>query len=227
MTAPYDHEAFVRRALHAAADSLDPHGDGLDRIRARARERAARPRAVAWLAAVWDQLWLRVPAAVQDVVYRVGAVLWETWDRIAPPPAPGKHRSRTQGVLRPLAAMAAVVFMVAAGTYVAIDVATGVSPSSTNLHPQPGSGGHPAGSPAPSPSHTSSGAGSGVRRPSPSPTDSCVPDASPDPSGSASCEPSVSPQPSPSASTSPSPSATPTPTPTDSSPTDSPSPAPS
>jgi hypothetical protein len=232
MTAPSDHEAYLRAALHAAAESLDPRGDGLDLIRSRLQH--ARPRAVVWLLAAWDALWLRAPAALQDVLYLLGAGLRAARDRFGEaidalaPLAPGKHhRTRTQGWLRPLAAMAVVVFIVAAGTYVAIDISTAVSPSSTNLHQhngQPGSGGRPAGTPGPSPSRTSSGSGSGARHPSTSP--SCGPSASPAPSASASCAPAASAQPSPSASAPSSPSPSPTPT-GSSSPPDSPTPDPS
>jgi hypothetical protein len=225
MTAPSEHEAILRAALHAAADSLEPRGDGLEFIRARVQH--ARPRAVVWLLAASDALWLRTPAVVQDVFYRLGAGLAAAWDRFAPAPAPGKHRSRTQGLARPLAAMAAVMFIVAAGTYVAINVSTYVSPSSSNSNPrsgQPGPGRHPGVSPSASPIRSELGSGPGIRNSSPTP--SCVPAASPAPSVSPSCARSATAQPSPSASVSPSP--TPTPTPTDSSSTtDSPSPDPS
>jgi len=229
MTAPSEHEAFLRAALHAAADSLDPRGDGLERVRTRLER--ARPRAVVWLIAVWNELQMRAPALVQDVFYRVRADLLVAWDRYAPGSAPGRHRTRTQSWLRPLTAMTVVMFIVAAGTYVAIDISTAVSPSSSSSNQHggtpTGSGGKVGSSPSPSPSHTTSVSGSSGRKTSPSPT--CQPAASPGPSASSSCQsttspqPSSSAQPSPSASASPSPSASsnPSPTPTDTS--DSPS----
>ncbi len=203
MNASANHEAYLRAALHAAADSLEPQDDGLERIRARLQH--ARPRAVSWLLAAGDAVRLRTPAALQDALYRLNAGLWTVWERFAPAPAPGKHRSRTQGLLRPLAAMAVVVFIVAAGTYVAIDVSTAVSPSSSSSHPRTGPtgpAGHPASSPSSSP--TASGAGPVTHRPSASPT--CSPTTTPQPSGS--------PSPSPSPTPTPTPTATPTPTPT-------------
>lgn len=224
MNASADHEAYLRAALHAAADSLEPRGDGLERIRTRLQY--APPRAAVWLQAAWDALRLRAPVALQDAFYRLDAGLLAAWDRFAPAAA-GKHRSRTEGWLRPLAAMAVVIFIVAAGTYVAIDVSTAVSPSSSSSHQRGGQqgpgGGNPAASPSLTPSHSASAAGTGTRarRPAASPT--CLPSASPGPSASPSCASTTSPQPSPSASVSPSP--TPTPTPSDSS-TDSTSPSP-
>ncbi len=210
MNTPADHEAYLRAALHAAADSLEPRGDGLDRIRARLQRR---PRVVAWMLAAGDALRLRAPAAVQDGFYRLSAGFWTAWERFSPAPASGKHRSRAQGWLRPLAAMAAVIFIVAAGTYVAIDVSTAVSPSSSSSHPhsgQPGpAGGQPAASPTQSPTHPVSGSGPATHRTSPSPT--CTPSASPQPSESAPASPSPNPSASPTASSTPS-----SPAPTDS-----------
>jgi hypothetical protein len=209
MNTPADHEAYLRAALHAAADSLEPRGDGLQRIRARLH---ARPRVVAWLLAVADALRLRVPVALQDSSYRLSTGFVAAWQRFSPATAPGKHRSRTQGVLRPLAGMAAVMFIVAAGAYVAISVSTAVSPSSQSSHPhngQPGPAG-PAASPTQSPSQSASGSVPAPGHASASP--SCSSTASPGPSASASCQPSASPQPSASASVSPSPSPTPSPT---------------
>lgn len=224
MNTPADHEAYLRAALHAAADSLEPRGDGLERIRMRLQH--ARPRAIAWLLAAADAARLRVPAALQDGFYRLSAGFWVAWERFAPDLAPGRHRSRTQGLLRPLAAMAAVIFIVAAGTYVAIDVSTAVAPSSQSSHPrnggQPGGGGgNAAASATPLPSHPASGSGSRPGRTSPSPT--CDPDASPAPTASPSCQASTSPAPSPSASVSPSVTPSPSPTDTGSSPSPSPS----
>jgi hypothetical protein len=213
MSTPADHEAYLRAALHAAADSLEPRGDGLQRIRARLH---ARRRVVAWLLAAGDSLRLRVPAALQDSSYRLSTGFLAAWQRFSPATAPGKHRSRTQGVLRPLAGMAAVMFIVAAGAYVAISVSTAVSPSSQSSHPhngQPGPAG-PAASPTQSPSQSASGSVPAPHRASASP--SCSSTASPGPSASASCQAGTSPSPTPSVTVSPSPTPTPTPTPTDS-----------
>ena len=78
MTAPSEHEAYLRAALHAAADSLEPRGDGLERIRTRLQH--ARPMVVVWMTAAWDELRLRTPAAAQDAFYRrVGCLQDETF----------------------------------------------------------------------------------------------------------------------------------------------------
>jgi len=222
MSTSADHEAYLRAALHAAADSLEPRGDGLERIRARLH---TRPRVVAWLLAAAEALRLRVPVALQDSLVQLSAAFLAAWQRFSPATAPGKHRSRTQGVLRPLAGMAAVIFIVAAGAYVAISVSTAVSPSSQSSHPhngQPGPAG-PAASPTQSPSQPPSGSVPAPHRASASP--SCNPSASTAPTTSPSCQPSTSPQPSPSASVSPSPSPSPSPSDTGSSPSPSPDPS--
>lgn len=209
MSAPSEHEAYLRAALRAAADSLEPRGDGLELIRTRLQH--ARPRAVIWLLAAWDALWLRAPAALQDAVYRVSAVLWAAWDRFGPAQAPGKHRSRTQSMLRPLAAMGVVMFIVAAGTYVAIDISTAVSPSSSNSNPGNGPAGTNKGGTAPSSSANRTYEGSATRQPNSSPTANCS--TAPAPQASSSPQSSASP----SASPSPSDTSSPSPTPTDTS----------
>jgi surface antigen len=59
-----DHEDFLRRALHAAADSVEPSDDGLERIRARLR--APHPRPVAWLMAAYSEMLLRALGALDS-----------------------------------------------------------------------------------------------------------------------------------------------------------------
>jgi hypothetical protein len=212
MSAHADHEAYLRAALHAAADSLEPHGDGLERIRARLRQ--PRPAPIAWALAASAELVLRTPAWLQDVVYQVADWFRLVVERFAPAQAPGRHRSRAQGLMRPLAAMAVVMFIVAVGTYVAIDGSTAIFPSSSNSQPgAPGGGGHP-GTPAPSASHTSGGKstlGTGSR---PTGSPSCK-SSSPNANGATTSAPP--PQ---------SPGASATPTPDASTSTDTPSPSP-
>ena len=67
MSQHYDeYEEFIRRALHAAADSVEPSEDGLERIRRRLGAPHSVP--VAWVMAVrsgvssgvrggWDSVW--------------------------------------------------------------------------------------------------------------------------------------------------------------------------
>lgn len=213
MSAHAEHEAYLRAALHAAADSLEPRGDGLERIRTRLRQ--PRPSVLPWAQAVVADLVMRTPAWLQDVIYRIGDWFRLAAERFAPAQAPGKHRSRAQGLLRPVAAMAVVMFIVAAGTYVAIDASTAIFPSSSSGSPSgggPRTGGH-SGAAGPGASHTGgtqSALGTGSQ-----------------PSSAASCKPST---PKPKGTTAPPPapaSASPTPTPTDtSSSTDTSSPSP-
>ena len=221
MSAHVNHEASLRTALHAAADSLEPRADGLERIRARLRQ--PRPVYLTWAQTVSTEIVMHTPAWLQDAVYRVADSFRLAYERFAPAQAPGRHRYRAQGLLRPLAAMAVVMFIVAAGTYVAIDASTAIFPSSSSSQPggAPGNGGH-SGAPASHAPHTGgtqSAAGTGSRS-SASPT--CKP-ASPKPGPSSTPPP---PPPSPSASPSPSGSSTSTdtasPSPTDTSATTTP-----
>ena len=205
MTVNFDHEAFLRAQLRAAASSLEPRDDGLERIRARLRQ----PRsASARLQAFYGEVVMRTPTWLQDAIYRLADWLRLAYERFAPAQAPGRHRSRTQGLLRPLAAMAVVMFIVAAGTYVAIDASTAIFPSSSSSQPGGANAGSHARAPGPASSRTSgtqSALGNGSHTPvpakscksgTPRPTQASSP-APPPPSAS----PSPAPVPSDSAST--------------------------
>lgn len=165
MTAHFDHEAILRAHLRAAANSLEPSDDGLERIRARLRQ----PRSVsARLRAAYTEIVMHTPTRLQDMVYQLADWIRLATERFAPTQTPGRHRSRTQGLLRPLAAMAVVMFIVAAGTYVAIDASTAIFPSSSSNAPSggPNAGGHSGGA-ANGSSHASGTrgpAGTGTRR---------------------------------------------------------------
>jgi hypothetical protein len=170
MSAHAEHEARLRAVLHAAADSLEPHSDGLERIRGRLRQ--PRPRSLAWMQAVSAELVMRAPAWLQDALYHLTDWVRLVAERFGPGQSTGRHRSRAHGLLRPLAAMAVVMFIVAAGTYVAIDASTAIFPSSSNGQPggAPRAGG---GSPGPAASHSSGSQavnGSGKSKPAPAPS---------------------------------------------------------
>jgi hypothetical protein len=174
MSAYADHEARLRAVLHAAADSLEPHGDGLERIRGRLRHPQAR--SLAWMRAVSAELAMRAPAWLQDAIYHVADWVRLVAERFAPAQQTGRHRSRAHGLLRPLAAMAVVMFIVAAGTYVAIDASTAIFPSSSNGQPggAPRAGGG-SGTPGSAASHSSGPqAENGPGRSSPAPAPSCT-----------------------------------------------------
>jgi len=226
MTVHFDHEAF-RAQLRAAANSLEPRDDGLERIRARLRQ----PRsASARLRDFYGEIVMRTPTQLQDAAYQLADWLRLAYERFAPAQAPGRHRSRTQGFLRPLAAMAVVMFIVAAGTYVAISASTSIFPSSSSNAPSgPNKAGRPGGA-GPAASHnggTQSALGTGSH--SAVPKTSCKP-GTPKPNGTTtptapqpSSSPSPAPSPSPTDSTDP--SATPADTST-ASPATSPAPPP-
>ena len=63
MSTPNEREAALRRALLAAAEQVEPAGDGLQLIQARLR--TPRPLAIAWLEGLWTDLAARLPGVVQ------------------------------------------------------------------------------------------------------------------------------------------------------------------
>jgi hypothetical protein len=219
-------EERLRAALRAAAESVEPDGGGLERIRARIH--APRPATAAWLATETRPSgsgsvagWLRrFPGALQNWLRPVTA-------HGAPAP---------YGWLRPLAAAAAFVLVVGSGALALTHSLTQrISPASTagNLPPaqtvhnggsgQQAGGGQTFSGPTSStqPEPTSSGNGStaapsGSSAASPQPSDNCS--SKPNPHPTASGNP-------PQSSPAPSPSDTPTPSPSDS--TSPPAPTPS
>jgi hypothetical protein len=231
-------EAALRRALHAAADQVDPSGDGLEKIRQRVRHRRPMPMAIAWVDVVLTKLSLGLPDG-----------FWVVWDRIAlevrsvvrhfwPEQGRRAQPERTWlGWARPLAAMSAVVFIVAAVVYTAVGVSNVIAPLG---HAQPsghngsgqragsgqnGNGGQPQtqlGSTQPNNSGVpTAGATNSSACASTKPAPALSLTSSPPSASSPPTSPPVSPTPTP---TSTSPSTSPTPTPTPSS-TDSSSPS--
>jgi hypothetical protein len=217
-------EAVLRRALHAAAEQVDPGDDGLDRIRARVSHRRPMPFPVAWVDVALTRLSLRVPDG-----------FWVVWDRVASEvravtdqflPARLRSERLRLGWLRPVAAMSVAVFIVAAVVSMAIEVPQVISPAgseatqSRNLGTQQQTGGNggPGGqtqtqqgsNPSGNPASSAGGPNSSVCPSKPTPRHSIT---------SAPASPSTSPtqsaSPTPS-DTSPSTSASPTPTPSDS-----------
>jgi hypothetical protein len=227
--APNNHEAALRRALHAAADQIEPAEDGLERIQARLRH--PRPFPVAWAEALRVHLSLRTPDALAATAARAAHELRQIGERFMPDPddREAARGGRLQlGWLRPLAAMGTAVFIVAAVVYMANKVPQVISPTgnaASAVHtggPSPRAGqSHGSGqtlgngkSGSPSPSH----------QPSSSPNaQSCSPSSQistlnpePKPSTSVLTTPPTSSSPTSSSPTT-SASPTPTPTPTDSS----------
>jgi hypothetical protein len=221
-----DPEEILRRELRAAAESIEPAGDGLMQIRARLS--APRPLAVAWVMVGWTTVgqpalgrmdrvlgavaeWLRpalLPAAERlDPVFRnVRAVF-------TPRTGPSGRASR-YAWLRPALAMAAVVAVVVVGSFALAGVPNGMISQVGNVFGSPAHSSH------------SGGHGQGVTgRARPIPTSSSG-NGAPSPSPSPGCSPSATPKPTPTP-TPTQPVSTPSPTPSNPSPTQTPSPTPS
>lgn len=225
-------EEALRRALHAAADSLDPAADGLTRIRARLSP--PRPLGLAWVIALWAALagfaTLRLEPAFGWLGERVRPALGalRTWfsgtgarhrrHRV------WRHRRHRAWWQQPLVAIAAVVVIAAAAGISLSGLPSEISQDTTQSQTSheggragggQGSGLNGAGQPyAP---------GTGKHSKTASPPAPGTPSASSTKAGGAtpsplppSPTPSLSPSASPTPTQSPSPTPTPTPSPSDS-----------
>jgi hypothetical protein len=216
-------EGVLRIALRLAADSIEPGADGLDRIRAKisARQSAPLPRWRTFGAiVVLLSLLRRFEPAVIWVRYAAGVVA----DRFRPE---SEHPGGLGwiGWLRPAAALATGLFVVAAASW-AIAALPQLITQVNHSHHYTGGGGGGGGGPASSsksaPFSSQNGSGSNSPAVSPSPSGSCTTSAPPSPSPSGS--PSISPSPTPSTSSTTG-TPTPSPTPTTSGTSGSPSPS--
>jgi hypothetical protein len=218
-----DLEDVLRRALHTAADSVEPAADGLDRIRFRICARRPVPTG-------WNMAELAGPAVPGNPVLRkllpVSIAAQAAFHAVVQRLRPGPDGIGWYRWLRPAAALATTL-VVLTGSWAITALPQVIAPSANNGS-APGSGGGrvpvtsssgPAAprtgsqGPVASPSYPTSSATypTGHRGqfppsaspPSASPTPSSLPSASPTPSSS----PSASPTPSSSPSASPTPSA--------------------
>jgi len=99
-----DLDEILRRALHAAAGSVQPADDGLDRIQARLT--TPRPLLVAWVMAAWAAVARRTAGALSSV---------STWRQSVPGAVRGPGHARpSPWRLRPAAVLAMAAFVVAA-----------------------------------------------------------------------------------------------------------------
>ncbi len=216
-----DHEAF-RRALHAAAEQVEPADDGLDRIQARVRHRRPMPWPLAWVDVALTRLSLRIPDGVWSVWDKVALQLRAALERFLPAPARAMSGRLRLGWVRPVAAMSVAIFIVAAVVSMAIEVPQYVSPQAATGPPgPPGSGSTRTGSGSTGPGQSQASSGSrssasGSHQTSGAPNHpSCAtktPTINPAPSSTTSSgSPSQSTSPSPTSPTSPSQSPSPTP----------------
>src|SRR5450755_631947 len=107
-----DYDEILRRALHAAANSVEPAEDGLERIRARLT--SPYPTPLAWVMAGCSQVARYTAGVLQSVLAWPETVLGPVRERFRsaqPGPPPGRRRAR----LRPAAAAAIAAFAVIAG----------------------------------------------------------------------------------------------------------------
>jgi len=224
MSTPNEHEAILRNALHAAASSVAPGADGLDRIKGRLR--TPRPLPVAWAEAIWMCLTMRAADALQSAAVATAAGLQHAWERFGPSGNTrgfriGNRSLPSLGWLRPVAAMGTAIFIVAAGAYAAFEVPAAISPANGTSGQTANHGGHShgiSGSAARSSSQIgrfgsprASGTPGGILSPPNCNTLSPPASGSPKPSSSPSSSQSTSSTPTPTPT--PSGSATPTPTP--------------
>src|SRR5215472_2024320 len=106
-----DYEDFLRGALHAAVDSAQPAGDGLERIRARLT--TPHPLPVAWLMAVCSWVARRARGSLDSVSAWLQTVPGEVHRRDAGTAAEGWHMKR----LRLVATVATVAVLMAISVY--------------------------------------------------------------------------------------------------------------
>jgi hypothetical protein len=219
-------EEVLRRALHSAADSIEPAQDGLTRIRERVTERR---RAFGWLLASGTGLAGSALPRLHDAGGRLAellrGVLQPLLDWFADD---GPRHARHKPIWRrPAVAISAVVFVAAAAGIAASGLPSEIAQNSTStsatqaggaVSGHGGSGVNGSGQP-----YGSAAAGRHGRRGTATPSSSCSPSASRAKSSSSPNGPSPSTTPSPSPSSAPSPTPTPsltpspTPSPTDSS----------
>jgi hypothetical protein len=244
---PLEQEERLRRALRAAADSIEPAADGLERI----RERLAKPRplAVAWLMAGWsdvaqpamlriEPVWAKLADLLGEWLRPVGRLrvtmadlMYPMADRMRPVlhllrPRTPQHSasSSSQAPRYPWLRLAAAIGVIVVVAFVGGFVLTGLPHTIISQVQQiTSSGGNGSGNGGHAPTVAGTGtptgtSGSGQHSgASPSPSPSCSPSPAKKSGSSASPAPTNSPNPSP--------SVTPTPNPTTASPSPSPSPS--
>jgi hypothetical protein len=212
-----DYDDILRRVLHAAAESVEPSADGLERI----RERLGRPPLLSFSSVAG---WYSV-AAVRFTGWAVPAfgtaceIFWALVDRFRPLDTPPGHAKPGMRWLRPVTATAMAIFLVSAGAFAAMAIPRITAQNASDAGGATGSNGSGGGA------GNLAGKGS-TKLPSHSGSAGLTGTASPTTSVASKCHATSSTTPTimPTASTSPpaSTSTSPTPTPTSTSPSPSP-----
>lgn len=142
-----DYDDVLRRALHAAAESVEPTGDGLERIRAR----IGPPQLLSFgsVAAWYSDAALRVSTWAQPAVAALLDAFWSVIDRFRPATARPGHARPRFAWLRPVAAMGTAIFVIGAGAFAVMTLPQAISQSgafSSSGSTHAGSGHHGGGS---------------------------------------------------------------------------------
>jgi hypothetical protein len=228
MQQEYDFDDVLRRALRRTADSIEPAGDGLERIRARLTR--PRPLPAAWLLAGYAEavMWLRSALDGMLAWFQPAASGGQPGDdgrfthhagrvkQALAALAPG-HLAQRYGWLRTVA-IACAVLVAGAGGYGLTQLRSAVSDTGQVLLPLPGinpqtHGGTPdSNRNSPLGPSTTPGATAGHHRAQPSSSASCPPALGEAPHPHVTPSPTVAPTPTPTPT--PTPSGTPTGSPT-------------
>jgi hypothetical protein len=122
-----DYDDVLRRALHAAAESVEPSPDGLERIRARMKT----PPVLSFASVVaWCQEAATIVVGWAAPLIRTALdAFWSVIDRFRPASAlPSESGSRSAWI-RPMVAMGTAIFVVAAGAFAVLTLPHAISPN--------------------------------------------------------------------------------------------------
>src|SRR5215813_2143448 len=90
MSQRQDYEELLRRALHSAADSVEPSKDGLERIRARLT--APSPLPVAWMRGAYPEVSRRALGGLESAAVWLQTALGRVRDWLTRPDTPEERR---------------------------------------------------------------------------------------------------------------------------------------
>jgi hypothetical protein len=115
-----DYDDILRRALHAAAESVEPSADGLERI----RERIGYPPLLSFssIAGWYSVAAVRIAGWAVPALGTACEIFWALIDRFRPLDNPPGHAKPGLRWLRPLTATGLAIFVVAAGAFAALAI---------------------------------------------------------------------------------------------------------